>query len=205
MRLHLLTLCAICIVCVLAASCTDFGSEPPLLPAFNLSDFPYQLGNSWTYAVHDSLRNALDTLQINVVGRIPNMSVWIWREVRDTLVEIEYCSFSRDTMKISSHFDGHWPRSTFVFPIEVGKKWTGSSITHGSVVIQYGPVTVPGGEYANAFLVKETYGDYNAMVEISCWMVPHVGIVWLHWQETNFGVTTKNLSWELLVFNSGQQ
>lgn len=213
-----------------AAGCDLLGSGSPASSggSFSLSAFPLTAGNSWTYAVYDSVTQSLDTVQVNIlktsnksgvknsqwtlqyhqlvdstVGNVVYLSV-VHRVLQTDSVEV---NSSSNTLSIDfpSGFFGPemlWP-VTLSFPLSVGKKW---SNTNGSyTIISKDKVQWKKGTFNNSYLIVQKISKYGDRNINTYWIAPKIGIVKINHNEQYTGVDgiadyMTNKTWTLLSY-----
>ncbi len=165
----------------LVSGCDILGSSGD--PAAQ-SYLPLSPGNTWTYAVYDSLAigkdsvsQAHDTVRVSVL-RTTNTSGKV-----QSLWSFKYSQHT-DTMTISIHSDTLrcvlWPvlghPLTLVYPFSVGSKWMEGEDASYSVTSK-DTVTWQGGVFNNSYhiiVIPRTPNDYGST---NYWIEPDVGIV----------------------------
>ena len=170
--------------------------------------FPNTVGDKWTYAVYDSVRNVADTVQVRVRGqsiipsRVPHKydgeAANIWEYRYKDHADTHYVNLLLDTVNV---YDGQFSHQYFIIPFEVGKKW-GSSYGLGgdsTTVATNDSITVSAGHFRSGFFIKRhqyTIGPVSSD-DTDSWFVPEVGTVWIH-QYDNLGF--HNVTWALLSY-----
>ena len=151
-----------------------------------LEYFPNSIGSRFIYFYFDSLSMHSDTVTVSIVDTITYDNIkqlTVWEYIYSSKIDTRYVYSSGDTVKIYNDLENWWINTTYLFPLEIGKGWRGGFINDTSTVVDQVSITVPAGEFANTFLIEETWGALNEYGYILTWFVPEVGIVKkLNWQ-----------------------
>jgi hypothetical protein len=180
------------------SSSTEPAAEQP---------FPNSVGNSWTYAVHDTVSGQarVDTATVRITlrtstiapGEAPDTApesrpAMMWeisfRGRTDSLLVLRYQNRAElNPMRM----DGLWLYRRIQFPLTVGNEWD-SPAGHDVVAAQQ-LIRVPAGEYEPAFRIESS--DRERLH----WYVPGVGSVAFERTDTSQGVPLRQ-RWELVRF-----
>jgi len=157
------------------------------------------VGDSWTYAVFDSLGNTLDTVSVTVESPGADLrqfsSVWVFKgtSYHDTMYVV---------VENSSVMMFEDPRSlqtgaTITFPLVEGASWGKSP--DSTVVYSATDVSVPAGTFDDAFRVDRHAVGFNYRLDSQRWIVPDIGIV--QWDRTEFNLgPALNQRWVLMSY-----
>ena len=104
-------------------------------------------------------------------------------------------------MRIYHQEDQTWINTTYVFPIQAGRRWDGASVGNECTVYKVGPDAVAAGSFESCFQIMESWGAPDDHTDFSSWLVPQVGIVRMNHTETQRGIVLKNVTWELLSYD----
>jgi hypothetical protein len=164
--------------------------------------FPNTTGDTFTYAVIDSLNNTNFNLQVSVLGsqKLPNGKVanmWIFNY--PNMIDTNYVVSNVDSAVFYDK-DRIDIARVYHFPLAVGNKWRQSFLTDSVYVNSNGPINTPAGEFANAFLINEKGHSYNYIIKRDQWVVPNIGMVKQNLYELNLGAVTYQ-TWTLTSYH----
>ena len=159
----------------------------------SIDDFPMTVGSQWTFVRTDSLFEYGDpkrtVVKETVTVQIANEhsvnskeKILEWIRTFDNTVDTEYAVIQGDTIMLATSMDPVKSSVVFhfVFPIKIGKGWSGPSSFRNSdyyMVMEPESVLVPAGNFATAYLIRRITGDLSNLGLIKYWVVPKIGIV----------------------------
>ena len=195
---------------ILDISCSTNSTNPQ--PESNSAVFPNVIGDTWVYAVYDSLNSTADTLTVKVAGIVTtsdrrNLMVWTYSSKSGS--NISYTVSYSDTLyvysgkdTVYSYYDrnGTQLESKIAFPLQVGMQWQNNTtgLTDLSQVTQQQTVTVPAGSFQNSFLILRNKNGLNDYLTVNTWFKERTGIVKLYLNERGFAFRT--FTWNLINF-----
>jgi hypothetical protein len=195
---------ALAFMCIAMLSCSTTTSvSPSKSTTAGIEQFPMAIGDSWRYAVVDSLHGTLDTVSVEVES--PNSanrqfsSMWVFKgnSYEDTMyVLVENSSVMMYEDPLSS-----LPDFTITFPLVEGASWGKGPDT--TTVYSETSVAVPAGTFDDAFIVDRHAVSFNYRLDSEQWIVPDIGIVRWHKKEFNLGPAV-NQRWALIGYELGQ-
>ncbi len=190
----------ILIIPLLFSACENSTENNP--PEAFTGSFPNKVGDQWVYAVHDSLSGSVDTLTVKIVGTTTvngkDLTIWVRNSHRynDTL----YVNVDNSTVY---YYEDPYPNVVdhkIVFPLEKGETWTNpDQVSDSSVVKNIEDVSVPAGNFSNAFRIERNWGGFNVYGNSMTWFVENVGIVKFYRRIQGFDNIKE--TWELLSYN----
>ncbi len=159
----------------------------------SIDDFPMTVGSQWTYLRTDSVYHYGDptrevvketvAVQITSEQKGSNQEQ-ILRWIRNFVnaIDTEYAVVKGDTVTLFTSIDSVKSSVVFrfVFPLKVGKRWSGHSTFRDSdyyAVMRAESVTVPAGKFSNAYLIFRRIADLGIPGVVKFWVVPKIGIV----------------------------
>ncbi len=202
------------LIVLLQLSCSSNSTQPK--PYNNSAVLPNYTGNTWVYAVYDSLNSTKDTITVQVAGvtHAPdNTLLMIWKYTSSSGDVSAYLPFSNDTSYVYSGQDTvyfffdqkmHYINSKFAFPLEVGKEWSNNAvgISDTSEVTEKKQISTPVETFTNAFHIERNRNGLNDYISISYWFVNDVGFAKLYFKETGFSFRT--FTWNLISYSVQQ-
>jgi hypothetical protein len=186
----------IAFVCALLMSCAQKKS----LDVQPAGSFPNATGDTFTYAVIDSLNNTNFNLQVSVLGyqKLPNGKVanmWIFNY--PNMIDTNYVVSNVDSAVVYDK-SKIYITQVYHFPLAVGNKWgqpRDSIYVNGKCSIN-----TAAGEFANAFLINEKAYSNNYFFKRDQWFVQNIGIVKQNLYERNLGSVTYQ-TWTLTSYH----
>jgi hypothetical protein len=167
------------------------------------TDFPSIIGTQFVFLFVNNLSITSDTVIVSIVGNTTfdeNKQATVWEYEFSSKTDTEYVYFSGDTVKVYDDLSSWWINTKYVFPLELGKGWKGDFATDTSTVFDITSISVPAGDFSNAFVIEEAWAVTNEYGHVVTWFVPKVGIVkklhreiaWTYWVDTE---------WELIDYH----
>lgn len=170
------------------------------------TEFPNTVGTFWKYKVYDSVFNNLDTVLIQVIGNTmlqngDNAAIW----------SLHSLYYGNDTNYVTNKSDGiniYYNRyatssikERYVFPLALGKSWTGQLIQDTIKVSEQGTVSVIAGIFSNAFKLNQDFRTYPGLniTKQEEWFVPNIGMVSRQYRYSGTA-GVENKKWELVSF-----
>lgn len=172
-------------------------------------DFPNTLGSWWVYAVHDSLTQERDTVEVRVAEET-QVELWgesrpatRWRLTPALSDSIWYVIITGDTVQVLSGDEERVLGFLFmyVFPLEVGSRWDPrAGCLDSTEVVAREEVPIPDSVDRTAYFLQSRGFCVNNLVKEENWFAPGVGILWMNWWVKWVGVS-RNETWELIAFD----
>jgi len=199
---HLLSAVALALVLV---ACED---DPPTTSHGDVPlEFPNGVGSSWTYDYADSIAVAADSVVVSIVGlkslpRYGLAKIWQREFVNAGFVDSQYVVESGDTIKI--YGTAPFPNLiTVLLPLEVGNSWTSSpgmidttTITDAGQVRIFEPIT------RTRYRLRRQWSDLESSEDSEIWLVPDVGIFFMHLNATApMSGQAVNETWKLVDYH----
>jgi hypothetical protein len=171
-----------------------------LIGGFPISLFPNTEGSQWVYAWYDSILRRRDTVTVSALNLVTlpgNIDARIWqRRWSSGATDTQYVWIRDDTLRMFSHPGDPYYGRKFVFPLYLGKQWTGDFLRDTSKVTSIQTLPVPAGSFTT-HLVEQSWFGPNDYGHIMTWVAPNVGIVMLRRKEMwNFA----DEEWHLLRY-----
>lgn len=201
MKLHNLIFPILALL-VLAAGCTDNPASCDCVEP-STDAFPATLGSSWTYVVHDSLRNTQDTVRVGITGTVEDaefQTLYVWEYRWSNRVDTEYVAIDQDTVFVFRAVRGRRAevKAVYEFPLYTGRKWWNRYFNDTTTVSGVSALSTPAGTFARCFVLVRAWGGFNEYGRYTMWFFPKVGMVHMTKREWGFGM--KNETWELIDF-----
>jgi hypothetical protein len=170
---------------------------------FDLSNFPDTVGDYWNYSVFDSLSFHIYNVNVSITQQVPQLvgTTNEWVTAGGPFGDTSYAYTSSDEIDFYNNNDFTYPSSTFIFPLEPGLGW-GTSIDT-SYVLGIETVSVPAGNFDNAYHIVRNAYSFNYILNVDYWIVPNVGIVKKHKYERDLSVIEAS-NWQLESYNVTQ-
>ena len=188
------------IIPLILSACENSTENKP--PEVNTGSFPNKVGDEWVYAVHDSLNGSVDTLTVSIVGTTmgngKDLTIWVRNShnYNDTL----YVYVDNNTVY---YYEDPYPNIVdhkIVFPLEAGKTWTNpDQVSDSSIVKNIEDISVPAGNFSDAFRIERNWGGFNVYGYSITWFVENVGIVKFYRRILGFDNIKE--TWDLLSYN----
>ena len=186
--------------CAALCSCSSNTSAlSSMKSAVAIDQFPMAIGDSWTYAVYDSMNSTLDTVIVTIENpssadrQFTGMWVFKGETYRDTM----YARIQDNSVMLYETPVSSQPSVTLVFPLAEGASWGKKPDT--TVVSSEVALDVPAGTFDDAFLVDRYAVSFNYRLYSKRWIVPDVGIVLWEKKEFNLGPAV-NKRWVLINY-----
>lgn len=146
--------------------------------------FPNSIGNEWIYEIYDSNANTWDTVNVKIIGTAimadgEEAKAWMYTyKYGSGSGNIDYFREADSLVYWYSSPLVSNPELRYVFPLEYGKCWENrGSITYdSSCVIWDGPISVPAGEFAEAFEIRREDIRFGVSYFSNTWYVPEIGV-----------------------------
>ncbi len=192
-------------------SCSDSSTNPQ--PEPNTAVFPNTIGDTWVYAVYDSLNSTEDTLTVKVSSIVTalnsrNLMVWIYRansgmnsNYTINNLDTAYVYSGNDTVYFYNNNAGSQFESKMVFPLQVGLQWgnAATGIVDTSQVVDQNSITVPAGTFQKTYHILRTKNGLNDYMTVNLWFTERVGIIKLFVTERGFAFRT--FTWDLINYS----
>ncbi len=185
---------------LLLSACENSTDNNP--PEVNTGSFPNKVGDSWVYAVYDSLNSTVDTLTVNIVGTTTGngKDLTIWVRESNTYKDTLYVNVDNKTVYFYEDAFPNVADHIFVFPLEKGKIWTNpDQVRDSSIVKDKEAVSVPADNFTDAFRIERNWGGFNVYGYSITWFVENIGIVKMYRRIQGFDNIKE--TWELLSYN----
>jgi len=195
MRTIIFLACSLIILSI-TISCNNSSTGPS---PFSTDVFPNALGNTWTYAHHDSLANVSDTLIVTITGETSlsnNQPAMIWQYRFSNSVDTTYVFTDGDTVR----FVGNSHPFRIVFPLSLGSEWKGDYWFNDTIrVLKKEPISVVAATFLDSYKIEEIWIGLNDYGRFTWWFVPSVGFVRIYHTGVSFG--TANETFELISYS----
>lgn len=144
---------------------------------------PYELGNTWIYLNYNSQTKLFDTLRESIVGNtILDDSVPVIKLLYkySNIIDTNYLYVSKDTIKIYESIYHNTSLFGYVFPLKVGKVWTGfnnSMRWDSTIVIKELEIEVFPNVFYKGFELNKKGWIFEGGYDFVEWYVPGIGVV----------------------------
>jgi hypothetical protein len=141
--------------------------------SLSVSDFPVKVGDTWTFQRYDSLSLKTDTVvwSLPAIVSVNGKSMYLWVQTSSTQIDTGYWAVSGDTVTLWATI--FQPSDWLIFPIQNGSSWLNNAYSCSVS----GSRSVMGKNYNNVFVLKRSWGGYNAYGNEKIGIVKGIGII----------------------------